>query len=113
MPRLCKHKREQGWVELDGEMISVKVPWLGGKAHDAAFDPCGACYLTLTLFIFLLSFFIFFYYFFILSLFSFSFLIICFFFSLFFLHLSLFFLFFNKAELTSPFYGRLWFGWNC
>jgi hypothetical protein len=30
MPRLCKRKREQGWVEPDGEMISIKVPWLGG-----------------------------------------------------------------------------------
>jgi hypothetical protein len=30
MPRLCKRKREQGWVEPDGEMISIKVPWLRG-----------------------------------------------------------------------------------
>jgi hypothetical protein len=33
MPRFCKRKREQGWVELGGEMISTKVQCYGLEAR--------------------------------------------------------------------------------
>jgi hypothetical protein len=61
MPRICERKREQGWLEPGGEMISIKCDAMAWRlAHNAAFNPCGSCWLTLTLFFFVSLSFLFF-----------------------------------------------------